>query len=326
MATNSSDKIQFWLVVTSLPNFRKDRDDLKFKSQGFPHRYRKSVQRMKPGDRVVYYIMGAQKFGATATITGNYYRGKTKMWTEDDEIWPSRCPSKMDIALEDDELLDAKKLVSDLKFVTNKERWGVHFQGSIRQIPEEDFRLIESEIKKIVSDRFEGSVTKTPETVKPLKNENEYCNLINNLPLQTNSLHDRIGEMLEQIGTWMDYNAQTRHKIIPDHAYELDVAWLSGKNPEIAIEVQIGGDLIGAKDRLAQARKFNYRKVIMILQESDLERLNKMMKHEPDLRNWMDTWSIGAVYEMYKSGEQFFKYYKKLRDSSYREKSKLSLV
>ena len=49
------------------------------------------------------------------------------------------------------------------------------------------------------------------------------------------------GEMLEQIGSWMDFNAQTRHKITPEHAYELDVAWLSGKNPEVAVEVQISG-------------------------------------------------------------------------------------
>ena len=323
----TTEKTQYWLVVTSLTNFRHDRDVLKFKSQGLPYRFRNQVKKMKKRDRVIYYIMGAQKFGATAIITGTYYHDESKLWAEDDEMWPSRCSSIADIFLDDEELLDAKKLVPDLGFIVNKERWGTHFQGSIRKIPEDDFRLIESEMKKIVADRVDIDIEQeTPKEPVTKITEEEYKKSIMKLPLQTKSPHDRIGEMLEQIGTWMDYNSQTRHKITPDHAYELDVAWLSGKNPEIAIEVQIGGNLTEAKDRLAQARKFNYRKVIMVLQDKDLTRLNKMMKHEPELRNWMDIWSIGGVFEMYKSGERFFQYYKKLRDSSYREKRELSLV
>ena len=132
--------------------------------------------------------------------------------------------------------------------------------------------------------------------------------------------------MLEAIGTWMDYNTHTRHKITPEHAYELDVAWLSAKNPEVAIEVQISGNLTEAKDRLAQARKFNYRKVIMVLREKDLDRLNQIMKHEPDLRSWMEAWSIGAIYEMYNAGETFFKFYRKLKEAVYKDKRDLDLV
>ena len=148
-----------------------------------------------------------------------------------------------------------------------------------------------------------------PKTKKKTS-ENEFENLILDLSLEAKSLHDRLGEMLEQIGTWMDYNTQTRHKITPGHSYELDVAWLTGKNPEVAIEVQISGNITEAKDRLAQARKFNYRKVIMVLRDKDLTRLNSLMQFEPDLRSWMEAWSIGAVYEMYKAGEGFFKYYR----------------
>lgn len=62
--------MQYWLVVTSFENFRHDREHLQFKYQGLPHRFRKQVQNMNIGDRVVYYIMKIQKFGATATITG----------------------------------------------------------------------------------------------------------------------------------------------------------------------------------------------------------------------------------------------------------------
>ncbi|MFL6594673.1 MAG: hypothetical protein ACJ8HQ_04440 [Chthoniobacterales bacterium] len=146
------------------------------------------------------------------------------------------------------------------------------------------------------------------------------------LPLETKTLHDRLGEMLEQIGSWLDYNTQTRYKITPDHAYELDVAWLSGKNPEVAIEVQISGNLTEAKDRLAHARKFNYRKVILVCRKGEMLRLNALMRHEPDLRSWMEAWSIGAIYKMYIAGESFFKYYRQLIEAVYKDKRDLELV
>lgn len=318
--------MQYWLVVTSPENFKYDRENLKLKIQGLPHRFRKQVQNMKKGDRVVYYIMKIQKLGATATITGNYYNDTTKLWTDKDEMWPARCPSTPDIILEDDELIDTKKLVPDLTFIENKDFWGAYFQGSIRNIPEEDFKLIESEMKKITSERQKIGEGKSTEKIVEEKSEKEYEEFILKLPLQSNSLHDRLGEMLETIGSWMDYNTQTRHKITPDHAYELDVAWLSGKNPEVAIEIQISGNITEAKDRLAQARKFNYRKVIMVLKENDLNRLNLIMKHVPDLRSWMEAWSIRSIYEMYNAGEKFFKYYRKLKEAMYKDKKELEMT
>ena len=204
-------------------------------------------------------------------------------------------------------LLMPKKLVPDLSFIEKKDRWGVYLQGSIREIPEEDFRLIESEMRKVIAERKSETVASEEILTKAKRTEDDYEKAIMALPLSTKSLHDRLAEMLEQVGSWMDYNTQTRHKITPDHSYELDVAWLSGKNPEVAIEVQISGNITEAKDRLAQARKFNYRKVIMVLREPDLKRLNSLMKFEPDLRSWMEAWSIGAVYEIYNAGEGFFR-------------------
>jgi hypothetical protein len=279
---------------------------------------------MEKGDKVVYYIMKLQKFGAIATITGDYlYDDKTRLWTDEDEIWPARRASQPEIVLQDDELVDAKKLIPDLTFVENKRAWGTHFQGRIKIIPEEDFRLIESEMKKAITEREKIEVLKPD---RDYRAEAEYETAIKGLPLQSGSLHDRLGEMLETIGTWMDYNTQTRHRITPGHAYELDVALLSGKNPEVAVEIQISGNLTEAKDRLAQARKFNYRKVVVVLKEEDLPRLNLLMKHEPELRSWMEAWSIESIYEMYTAGEKFFKYYRKLKEAVYKDKTELELV
>jgi len=318
--------MQYWLVVTSPDNFRCDREQLGFELQGLPYRFRKQVQKMALGDKVVYYIMKLHKFGAIATVTGEYFEDSSKKWTDKKERWPSRRPSKPDIVLQDDELIDAKKLVPDFSFIRNKEAWGTYFQGSIKTIPEYDFKLIESEMKKVIARRSESKIIESRLEPTGKRTASAYEKAIMSLPLQANTLHDRLGEMLEQIGTWMEYNTQTRHRIVPDHAYELDVAWLSGKNPEVAIEIQVSGNLTEAKDRLAQARKFNYRKVILVLRESDLERLNRLLKHEPDLRSWMDAWSIGAIYDMYKAGETFFKYYRTLREAIYKDKKELEIV
>lgn len=313
------------MVVTSPENFTRNRDILDFKVQGLPHRLRRQVQKMNDGDKVVIYIMKAQKFGAITKIVGDYYEEHTKLWTEDDEMWPSRRNQVKEIVLDDDELVDVKRLVRDLKFVTNKNFWGAHFQGSIRTIPEEDFKLIEAEMKKVVSMRTTKSIDAVSKD-SLLKTEDQYKKEIMSLPLNANSLHDRIGLMLEQIGSWMGYHAYTRHKIITGHAYEIDVAWLKGRNPEAAIEVHISGNLTEAKDRLAQARKFNYRKVVIVLESSYMQRLNDIMKHEPELRSWMEAWSIGAIYEMYKAGETFFEYFHKLHEAVYKDKVELKLI
>lgn len=318
--------MQYWLVVTSPDDFRHDRDSLGFALLGLSYFFRKQAQKMNSGDHFVYYISKLQKFGATATVTGDYFEDSTKIWTDNNEMWPARRPIKPDIVLKDNELIDAKKLVPDLTFIKRKEAWGSHI-GITKAIPEEDFKLIESEMRKVVSKRSEDKIEPVKLDIdRESKTETEYETEIMQLPLQTNSLHDRLGEMLEQIGSWMDYNTQTRHKIAQGYAYELDVAWLSGKNPEVAIEIQIAGNLTEAKDRLAQSRKFNYRKLILVLKEADLQRLNLIMKHEPDLRSWMEAWSIGAICEMYKAGETFFKYYRRLRESVYKDKRELELV
>ncbi len=117
--------MQYWLIVTSLENFRFDREHLKFKLQGLPYRFRKQVKKMQIGDRVAYYIMKIQKFGATATITGEYINDSTKLWIDKDEMWPARRPSKPNIVLDDVELIDIKKLLPDLSFIEKKDVWGV---------------------------------------------------------------------------------------------------------------------------------------------------------------------------------------------------------
>jgi len=98
------------------------------------------VKRFKPEDRVVYHITKISKLGAIATITsGYYYDDKTKIWADETEIWPVRTKSEPYLVLEDNELLDLKKLVKNLSFINDKVNWGMYLRVSLRPLPEEDY-------------------------------------------------------------------------------------------------------------------------------------------------------------------------------------------
>lgn len=314
----------YWLITTSPENFKVDKETSGFTVQGLKERHKKTVMKFQPGDKVVYYINQISKLGAIATITSGYYfDDETKIWTDEDEIWPARAKSKPEIVLEDDELLDIKRLIKDLSFIKDKEHWSLFVRGSVRKIPEEDYLLIESEMRKIMSRRGVAKERELPK--KGLETEADYTEAIMKLSLNSNSLHDRIGEMMQTVGSWMGFNTNTRFRITPESAYQLDVAWLSGKNPEVAIEVQIGGNLDSAIRKLREAREFNYRKVILVIEEEQITRLNAVLRFDP-IRYWLDAWSIRSVYELYANGQRFFELYDKIKEARYRERKELQLI
>ncbi|MBA7490742.1 hypothetical protein ES702_01285 [subsurface metagenome] len=201
--------------------------------------------------------------------------------------------------------------------------WGLAFQGSIREIPEEDYQLIESEMRKIIS-RLR-LIPEKKEELMELKSEEDFEKAIMSLPLESKSLHDRIGEMLAIIGSWQEYNTYTRHKITPEHSQELDVVWNTGENPDVAIEIQISGSIPSAITNLSQAKKFNYRKVIIVVREKKLDELNDRIKFD-EIRYLLDAWSIKSIYEMYQSGKSFFGLYDKIKESRYRDRKILELI
>lgn len=121
------------------------------------------------------------------------------------------------------------------------------------------------------------------------------------------------------------YNTYTRHKITPEHSQELDVVWDRGKNPDVAIEIQISGSIPSAITNLSQTKKFNYRKLIIVIQENQLDELNDRIKFD-EIRYWLDAWSIKSIYEMYRSGKSFFGLYENIEESRYRDSKRLELI
>jgi hypothetical protein len=57
-----------------------------------------------------------------------------------------------------------------------------------------------------------------------------------------------------------------------------------------------------------------------------LEKVNLIMKHEPELRSLVEPWSMGAIYETLSAEGTFFKYCRKLKEAVYKDEKDLAPV
>ena len=145
-----------WLVVTDSVNFAISRRG-KFNVEGFQDHHENKVKNViRPGDQFIYYIKGHKKFGAISEAISSYYYDETKIWKSHiegkNELYPHRFKARpILVPANNNELLDAKKVVPKLSFITAKQRatsWGLAFHQSLKEIPGEDFELIQSEMEK----------------------------------------------------------------------------------------------------------------------------------------------------------------------------------
>lgn len=104
---------------------------------------RRSLQK---GDQVVFYL-GApfMAFAASATLASDSFAltpAQRRQYAHDLKIYET----DYGVLLENVRLWDAtrpiKDLVAGLKFIENKESWFAYFQGGVRQLLEDDFRMI----------------------------------------------------------------------------------------------------------------------------------------------------------------------------------------
>ena len=98
------------------------------------------------GDKVVFYVGTTQKaFFGQANLGSICF----KLDESDKEKYGHNNPfyrSKYGVLLEDIQIWEKPKYMQDLvlklNFIENKQNWGSHFQGGIRQLSEEDLEII----------------------------------------------------------------------------------------------------------------------------------------------------------------------------------------
>lgn len=133
--------MNYWMIC--LP--REDMDHcLKIGTFGATRKV--GIGKARKGDKVVCYVTKDCKVIAVGELTSDYYMA-------DDEIFKSKgvFPDRFNFKaqkLGSDKEIDIKSLVDDLSFITNKAYWSVFFRLSNRQLPKEDFILIEKLCKK----------------------------------------------------------------------------------------------------------------------------------------------------------------------------------
>jgi len=149
--------------------------------------------------------------------------------------------------------------------------------------------------------------------------QNAIESIMSSSEIQGNSLHDRIVDMLAQLGRWTGYVPEKSYKVQPDSPYEIDVAWLDRDLLNVAIEVQVGGNETEAKDRLVLANRFGARKIIVVSGPESFNRIKSICRYEPVLKNWLELWSIPKVYQMYLNGRQFFELFRSFERQQWSE-------
>ena len=149
------------MVAESLENFRITRE-MDFAMQGMATRQRRKAQRMEPGDRLLFYITGIQRFGATATVTSKCFEDHKEIWKSDGkpDDFPWRVNIKVEAALDEDKFLDALELGPRMEYIRHwpPELWPLAFQGNLHILPKNDFELLEREMKRAAGQRLPAPV------------------------------------------------------------------------------------------------------------------------------------------------------------------------
>ena len=150
----------YWMVVMTPENFEITRDR-GFDLFGMRRRHRRRAQRMEPDDVILVYVNGIRKWTAITQVTSRYFESDEPIWqpaTPDrgrGDSFPYRVKTQPFIVLEDSDYIDARVLAPTLEYVKRwvPEQWPLAFIETLHLLPQRDYRLIEAEMKKIVTGR-----------------------------------------------------------------------------------------------------------------------------------------------------------------------------
>ena len=134
------------MVVTTPDNYGRTRAR-RFTVQGVKARHKRRAERIAPGDRVCWYLVGVGGFVATATVTSPAYEDRRPIWvsTGRPDPYPWRFRIRRDVARAADRAIPAAALVDRLAFTRRWPRahWRLAFQGNLHEIGRRDFGVIE---------------------------------------------------------------------------------------------------------------------------------------------------------------------------------------
>ena len=142
------DTPTYWIIVGSPENFARTRE-LNFTIQGIKSRHRKKADRMKPGDKIVYYLTGLKAFAGISAIISTAFEGHDRIWSSGDpkkaaEDYPFRVYTKPELVLAEGNYASAEPVARQMTYVAKwpAANWTLAFQGNVHEIGEDDFNLL----------------------------------------------------------------------------------------------------------------------------------------------------------------------------------------
>lgn len=149
------EETNYWIIVGPQANFAITRQH-GFSIQGMKSRHRKKADRMRPGDKLVYYITGEKTFAGIATVTSTYFEDHSIIWRSTnpkraDEDYPFRVHIEPDLILDDDEHVPAEPIALQMEYVSKwpAKNWTLAFQGNVHNINQHDYELIRGAIASL---------------------------------------------------------------------------------------------------------------------------------------------------------------------------------
>jgi hypothetical protein len=135
------------MLVTTSDNYGRTRAR-RFTVQGVKSRHRRKAERIAPGDRLCWYLVGGGGgFVASATVTSPAFEDLTPIWvsTGRADPYPWRFRIARDIVRDADDAIPAASLVDRLAFTRRwpRSHWRLAFQGNLHEIGRRDFGVIE---------------------------------------------------------------------------------------------------------------------------------------------------------------------------------------
>ena len=151
--TDAGTATGYWIVVGSPGNFEKTAEH-GFTVQGLKSRHRKKAERMKPGDKIIYYITGQKAFAGVVTIESPYFESHETIWVSSDpkkaaEDYPFRVEITPDVSLGLKDATPAEPLARQMQYAAKwpEKNWTLAFQGNVHEIGAEDYGLIRKAIE-----------------------------------------------------------------------------------------------------------------------------------------------------------------------------------
>jgi len=143
--------VTYWIVVGSEENTRIA-ESRGFDVFGFKSTRRNEVSKMRPGDKLIFYLTKIMKFGGIAEVTSEYFEDHSKVFKSEKkpgEDYPYRVKAKPEFILRPDQCLDVRQIAPGLAFTQRwGDNWRLAFQGNLREIPEEDYEKLASPMRE----------------------------------------------------------------------------------------------------------------------------------------------------------------------------------